>query len=175
MKHSTLLAGSLMLCLVTIPLAAQADSPRAFLDKALKGDNSEIMLGRLAADHADSQPVRDFGNTLVQDHTQARNQVLDAGRRFGLQPSDEPTQEARDEEDRLKNMKDRDFDREFVHYMANDHRKDIADFRDEAQEGHGVVSALAQKQLPVLQKHLDIAMSLERVGGRVSRNERNPR
>ena len=65
-----------MLGLMTIPLAAQADSPRAFLDKALKGDNSEIMLGRLAADHAGSQAVRDFGNTLVRDHTQARNQVL---------------------------------------------------------------------------------------------------
>jgi putative membrane protein len=174
MRHSILAASSIMLDVLIAPLAAQADSPQAFLGKALKGDNSEIMLGKLAAGRAGSPSVRDFGATLVRDHRQARNQVLDVGRRFGLRPDRDVTGEARDEQNRLSNMDGRDFDREFVHYMVDDHRKDIADFRDEAREDHGPVSALARKQLPVLHKHLDIALSLDRGDGRMSRNyERN--
>jgi putative membrane protein len=174
MRHSILVAGSLMVGMLVAPLAAQADSPHAFLDKALKGDNSEIMLGKLAVDRAGSRGVRNFGKTLVQDHRQARNQVLDVGQRFGLRADRDPTQEAREEQGRLSNMGGRDFDREFVHYMVNDHRNDIADFRDEAREGHGAVSMLARRQLPVLQKHLNIALSLDHGDRRLSRNyERN--
>ena len=106
--------------------------------------------------------VRDFGRTLVSDHSKARSEVLDVGRRFGMRPSREMAPEARDERDRLMGMRGRDFDREFVRYMIDDHRKDIGDFRDEAREHHGAVSDLAGRQLPTLREHLRMAMSLQR-------------
>jgi len=52
------------------------------------------------------------------------------------------------------------FDREFVSYMVEDHRKDIADFKKEASNDKGPADRLAQKQLPTLEKHLKIAQSL---------------
>ena len=54
--------------------------------------------------------------------------------------------------------------------MIDDHRKDIAEFRDEAREGHGAVSDLARRQLPTLRKHLDMAIALDNRGGRFSGN-----
>jgi predicted outer membrane protein len=57
-------------------------------------------------------------------------------------------------------MRGRDFDREFIHFMVDDHRQALNDFRDESRERHGAVSDLARNQLPTLQKHLDQAVAL---------------
>jgi putative membrane protein len=166
MNRSLTLAGSILFIAALTPVTAQADNPREFLQNALQGDNSEIMLGHVAADHARSPAVRDFGKTLIDDHVQARNEVLDIGRRFGLGPDREPAPQAREERDRLMGMRGREFDREFIRYMIDDHRKDIAEFRDEAREHHGAVSDLARNQLPTLRKHLETAMALDRDRGR---------
>jgi putative membrane protein len=166
MNRSTLLAGSILLAAALAPLSAHADSPRTFLRNALMGDNAEIMLGNLAADRGRSPGVRDFGRTLVKDHTQARNEVLDTGRRFGIRPTREIKPEARETRDHLAGLRGRDFDREFVAHMIDDHRRDIDEFRDEAREHHGPVSDLAARQLPTLREHLRIARSLDRGNGR---------
>jgi putative membrane protein len=165
-----LLAGSILAALSFGGLAARADSPREFLTQAQQGANAEIMLGQLAAERGRSPGVREFGQTLVEDHRQARQEVRDLGRRFGVRPTREVTPEAREERDRLAAMGGRRFDREFIRHMVDDHRKDIAEFRDEAREGHGAVSDLARRQLPTLRKHLDMAMALDNRGGRFSGN-----
>ena len=166
MNRSWLLAGSFIVAAALVPMAAWADSPREFLSHALQGDNSEIMLGNLAADRARNPAVREFGHTLVNDHTQARNEVLDVGRRFGIRPSREVTPEAREMQSRLMGLRGGAFDREFVRHMVDDHRKDVGEFRDEAREHHGAVSELAARQLPTLREHLRTAISLDRDNGR---------
>src|SRR5256885_17193791 len=133
MNRSILLTGTFLIAAALAPLAARADSPREFLLHALQGDNSEIMLGRLAADRARNPAVRDYGQMLASDHEQARQEVLDVGRRFGIRPNRESAPEARDEQQRLMGMRGREFDRGFVRYMIDDHRKDIGEFRDEAR------------------------------------------
>ena len=175
MNRSFLLAGSILLAAALTPLTAQADSPREFLYNALRGNNAEIMLGNLAADRGRSQGVRDYGRTLANDHTQARNEVLDVGRRFGIRPTREVTPEARELRDRLASMRGRDFDREFISHMVDDHRKDIDEFRDEAREHHGAVSDLAARQLPTLREHLRTARSLDRGDGRYQANDMRDR
>jgi putative membrane protein len=168
MNRYILLGGVFSAALAWVPIAL-ADSPREFIQKALEGDNSEIMLGRLAAEQARSPAVRDFGNRLVTDHRQALDDVRQLGGRFGLQPSREVASEAKDERDKLAGLRGRDFDREFVRYMVDDHRKDIDDFRDEAREHHGPVSDLAQRELPTLREHLRMAIALGKSDGRSSR------
>ena len=147
--------------LLVVPATAFADSPRHFLQDALRGDNSEIMLGRLAADRARDPGVRDFGRTLASDHSQARDEVIQVGRRMGIRPNRDVSDEARELRDHLQDARGRDFDRMFIRYMVDDHRHDIDAFRDEAREHHGAVSDLAARQLPTLQKHLDMAVALD--------------
>jgi putative membrane protein len=151
MLHSFFIGCAAAALALSVGTAAQADSPRKFLHKATAGDSSEIMLGHLAAHRGGSPGVRDFGRTLVRDHTRAREQAVRVAHQVGAPPSYTPMPQA---------LGRGEFDREFVRYMVHDHRKDISDFRDEAREHDGPVSALAEKQLPVLQKHLDIALSL---------------
>lgn len=167
MKRTFLLAGVVAAALGASPMA-YADSPRQFLRQALQANNSEIMLGNLAAERARSPAVREFGQTLVSDHQQARQEVMEMGRRFGVWPNRQPSDEARDERDRLMDLRGREFDREFVRYMIDDHRKDISEFRDEAREEHGAVSDLARSQIPIMRNHLRMAIALERSDGRSS-------
>ena len=57
-----------------------------FLSDAIKGDNSEIRLGQLAARHGGSSGVREYGRTLVTDHTKAKAQASDVARQIGVEP-----------------------------------------------------------------------------------------
>jgi len=149
---------------VLLPSVALADNPQHFLRKAIEGDNSEMMLGRMAQSQAENDGVRNYGRTLASDHRQARADAVRTATRMGVRGAEwdrDVAPEARDERDRLSSMRGREFDREFIRYMIDDHRKDISDFRDEAREDHGPASQMAQRQLPTLQKHLDIALSLQ--------------
>ena len=148
--------------LLVAPAAAFADSPRHFLENALKSDNSEIMLGRMAAERARNPRLREFGRTLVRDHAHARDEVILVGRRFGIRDNRAITDNARDLRDRLDRAYGHEFDRVFIRHMVDDHRHDIEDFRDEARAHHGPAGNLAARQLPVLQKHLDVALALDR-------------
>ncbi|MBV9420429.1 MAG: DUF4142 domain-containing protein [Alphaproteobacteria bacterium] len=140
--------------------AALADSPQNFIQKAIQGDNSEVMLGRLAQRNAVSPAVRDFGRMLVNDHSNARGEAMRVAYMLRVRPTDSVAPEALRERDRLSRLSGREFDREFVRYMIDDHRKDIADFREEMREDHGPASRLAERQLPTLQRHLNTALSL---------------
>eukprot|EP01035_Chromulina_nebulosa_P014559 gene14559-19263_t len=51
---------------------ALAQNDKAFLRDAIKGDNSEIALGKLAADKGASEGVKSFGMTLATDHAKAK-------------------------------------------------------------------------------------------------------
>jgi putative membrane protein len=142
--------------------AALADTPRQFIRKAIEGDNSEIMLGKLAADQATTPGVKDFGRMLQDDHSKAKGEAVAVARRLGVRPSSATAPEARQERQKLSAMRGVDFDREFVRYMVEDHQKDVSDFKKEADEHHSPTSELASRQLPTLQKHLETAQSLNK-------------
>jgi putative membrane protein len=131
-----------------------------FLSDAIKGDNSEIRLGQLAARHGGSSGVREYGRTLVTDHTKAKAQASDVARQIGVEPPSGAMLKADVEYAKLRVLSGKSFDREFVGYMVDDHKKDIRDFSEMAKSHNGAVGDLAEKQLPTLRKHLRMAESL---------------
>ena len=142
--------------------ASASASAKSFLTDAIKGDASEIKLGELAQKNGGSTGVKDFGKTLVTDHTKAAQQAKATAEQVGVDAPEEPTSDAQKEYDKLAKMKGADFDKEFVSHMVNDHKKDIATFQKQADAKSGPVSQLAQQQLPTLQKHLRMAESLQK-------------
>lgn len=139
---------------------ALAASPSDFITDAIKGDNSEIMLGKYAAEHGASGEVKQFGRTLAADHLKAKRQMASVARKVGVKPPSGATMEADAERVKLIALSGKDFDQEFARYMVKDHQSDIAKFKEEAAAKEGAVSAIAEKQLPTLEKHLDMAKSL---------------
>jgi putative membrane protein len=141
--------------------AAQPQADRRFLDEALKGDNSEMMLGQLASERGARPALRDYGRTLHDDHVAARRQVVPLARQAGVSISDQPMPEAAQERRKLERLRGQAFDREFASYMVKDHRKDISDFEKQARK-RGAAAELAKQTLPVLRKHLAMAERLNR-------------
>ncbi|HLI21721.1 MAG TPA: DUF4142 domain-containing protein [Stellaceae bacterium] len=140
--------------------AASATAPKDFVTTAIKGDISEVKIGQLAEQQGSTAAVRDFGKTLVTDHTNAEDQAKTTAKQINVTPPDQPTAEAQDEYDKLAKLKGTAFDNEFAQYMVKDHQQDIATFKDEAAAKNGPASTLAEQQLPVLQKHLQMAQSI---------------
>ncbi len=140
--------------------AALSAPPRMFLTDAIKGDNSEIALGRLIAARGYSWHVRSFGNTLVADHSMARGQVVAVAREMGVRPPTGIMPEARAERRKLERLHGRAVDYEVRRYMVHDHREDIAKFEAQARTGERNTARLAREQLPTLRKHLRIAESI---------------
>lgn len=155
--HAALL-GAVMLCVATAAGAAKSSSE--FLTDAIKGDNSEIKLGKLAEAKGNSDGVRNLGQTLVSDHTKAKQDVSSAATALGITPTDDAAPAALAEYTKLNGMSGAAFDHEFVSYMISDHKKDIAEFEAQAK-GSDKTGTLAQQQLPTLKKHLQIAQSLQ--------------
>lgn len=143
-------------------VASATTQDRHFLTDAMKGDNSEMMLGKLAQQRGGSAGVRTFGTTLAADHAKAKAKVDALARRDHVALTSETTPEARQEKMKLSRLKGAAFDREFASYMVDDHQKDIAKFETEAKQGNGAASMLARQQLPTLRKHLTMAQRLNR-------------
>lgn len=133
---------------------------RDFLRLAVRADNGEIALGRLAIRRAASAEVRAFARLLVADHGRSRQLALDLARPGGVTEPMDTSAQAQAELGRLRALSGRAFDREFVRYIAADHRMIVHDYRAEAARRQGRASRLAQLTVPTLRKHLRMAQAL---------------
>ena len=143
---------------------AAADSHTAqFLTDAMKGDNSEVMLGKLAASKGSSQGVKDLGQMLVDDHGMHKTKVAGLAGTMSIPATDATKPEADAMAKKLQGMSGAAFDKAFVDGTVEDHKKDIAAYEDEANSSDPApVTSLAKDTVPTLQKHLDKAMGLQK-------------
>jgi|GEM_PF-6429718 len=85
MKH--ILPAICCLALVSIPVLAQKPAPMSdqkFLDVAAQTDMVEANLGQLAQESAAKQPVKDYAQMLVNDHTQDFGKLQTLAAQTGL-------------------------------------------------------------------------------------------
>ena len=136
-------------------------SAQMFLLDAIKGNNSEMKLGRLAADKGSSKAVKDFGNMLVKDHGKAGADALTLATAAGLSQTNSTKPEADAEYAKLEGLAGADFDKEFARFMVDEHQKTITKFELAAKDTEAPeVAGFARKTLPTLKKHLEAAKAL---------------
>jgi len=138
------------------------DTDQSFLKEAAQGGMAEVQMGRLAAQKAQSQAVRQLGQKLVQDHSKANQELkLLASQKSVTLPSDIGT-ENETAISHLKGLEGTEFDQAFIKHAVEDHQKDIQKFQTASQQSaDNDVKAFAQKQLPVLQQHLKMAQDAQ--------------
>jgi putative membrane protein len=139
--------------------ASAAD--QAFLTDAMKGDNSEVAMGKLAQDKGSSQGVKDLGSMLASDHGAHKTTVAGLAQSAGVAVTDDVKDEAKTEMTKLNGLSGEAFDKEFVRATVEDHKKDIAAYQTEAA-GTGPVADMAKQTVPTLQKHLAAAEKLQK-------------
>jgi putative membrane protein len=139
-------------------IAAPAKADKTFVTSAASGGLAEVELGQLAEQKAASPQVKEFARTMVSDHTQANQDLQQIAQQQNLNLPKRPGKKEREEAQRLKKLSGAAFDKQYMTHMVQDHRKDISEFQRESASGKDpALKSYAQKYLPVLQKHLQMA------------------
>lgn len=146
-------------CAMAGGLAAKTDKPSRtdshFMEKALQGDKAEVQMGRLAAQHASTEQVKQFGQRMVSDHTKAENQLMNIASQQGVTLPDKLNRKEQKQYDHLATLNGHKFDKAYMKYMVKDHKKDASEFKHEAEHGKNhAVQNFASETEPILQDHL---------------------
>jgi putative membrane protein len=159
MKAVSVAVGALVLGLTAgTAMAEMSAADKTFATKAAAGGAAEVELGRLAAQSASDAKVKEFGQRMVADHTLANQELQQIAKAQSLTLPTRPDAADSATEQKLRNLKGQAFDAAYMRDMLQDHRKDIADFSKEAETGRDpALKAFAQKTLPTLQQHLQMA------------------
>jgi putative membrane protein len=139
-------------------MAAEPAADKTFATKAAEGGLAEVTLGQLAEQKASSPQVKQFGQQMVTDHSQANQELKQIAEKQHLTLPTQLNSKDKATEQKLRGLSGAAFDKAYMQDMVQDHQHDIADFQKEAQSGQDPqMKAFAQKYLPVLQKHLQLA------------------
>jgi putative membrane protein len=139
--------------------ASKAD--QAFLKEAVQGDMTEVKMGELAQQKGQSDSVKTFGETLQKDHGDHLKKLQAMAQQMGAQAPSEPSAKQQADYDKLAKLSGAKFDREFAKHMVMDHKMDISKYQAEAKKT-GPLAELAKETVPTLQKHLQMAQSLDK-------------
>lgn len=132
-----------------------------FVTKAAEGGMMEVELGRLATQRASSEEVKSFGQRMIDDHSQANQQLLQIANQKNLTvPTTLPADKKAQYEEYAK-LSGAEFDRAYMKHMVEDHQKDIAEFERESKNGKDdAVKGFASQTLPTLREHLQMAQQV---------------
>jgi putative membrane protein len=133
-----------------------------FLTEAARGGLEEVQMGQLAREKGASQGVRDFGERMVTDHTRANDELKQIAMQKGATPPMELSHGEQSKLDHLQKVSGADFDKAYTKDMVKDHKKDVKAFRKASKDlDDPDLRAFAQKTLPTLEQHQQLAENLE--------------
>lgn len=120
---------------------------------------AEIDMGKLAQERGSSEHVKELGKQLAEDHQKSLDQIRSIAQSKGVDLPQEVSKKDKAEHDRIAAMSGDAFDRAFLKSAQQDHRKDIAEYKREAERSTDPdVKQYAQSTLPVLERHQQMSM-----------------
>jgi putative membrane protein len=134
---------------------------RSFLQRAARSNLAQIETGQLAAQQSSDPQVKQFGERMVQDHSQANDKLKTVAESVGVQLPTQAGHTDMQEMSKLKSLSGQQFDKTYARAMVRDHRKDVQEFEHVAQTAKNPeVRAYAEQTLPTLKEHLALAEQL---------------
>ncbi len=136
-----------------------------FVMKAASGGMMEVEASQIAQQNAGHARVKAFADMMVQDHTNANNELKGFASSRGLTiPQDSLMMKHKSMLDEMRKMTGKAFDKHYISMMVKDHNKDISEFEkasDNAKDAD--LKAWAAKTLPALKKHKDTLQALSKI------------
>ena len=141
--------------------AQAGDNPvnrtNAFIEQAALGGMFEIETSRVALDKSSNPAVREFSQTMIDEHTEVDKELRAAVAAANVQSPPLPTVLDKAHSDmviELKKETAEDFDEAYVDDLVDAHEKAIVLFEDYAKDGDNpVLKKFAADTLPVLKQH----------------------
>jgi putative membrane protein len=134
--------------------APLSDKDKEFITEAAKDGMMEVEMGKMGQKQAKNAEVKKFATRMVTDHSKANTQLKALAKKKGV------TLDA--EGHKMDKMDDATFDKDYMDQMVKDHEKDVKAFEEIAKDGSDAdVKAWANKTLPTLKKHLELAKQIQ--------------
>lgn len=136
----------------------QQAGDQEFVSKALEGGDTEVQLGQLAQQKSQSEDVKQFGQKMVQDHSQMGDKWFKPlAKQLGVSEPKGPSKKDKKLIARLQGLSGNDFDTEYIKAMVKDYQEDLKDFQSEAQTTQDPnVKQVAQQGQNVISQHLQM-------------------
>jgi putative membrane protein len=141
--------------------ATAGATPEAFVKTAAQDGMTEVALAKLALRKSSNDEVKQFAQKMEQDHTQADQQLSSIARTKGITI---PTQLDAQHQAMVQSLSAKSgaaFDSAYATHMAKGHAKAVALFQAATQSSDPDLAAFAQKTLPTIEVHKQLADSLE--------------
>jgi len=180
------------------------DSDKTFVSNMLSDGTAEVELGRMAAQRAVNPDVKRFAQMMVDDHTKAGADLKQVASMYSIDVTPQNEDKHKDLMDRLSKLQGRQFDKEYMKSMVDDHEDAVdtlesrvdstASLKDKVTDGAKAdkqvvaeksdnavtasVNAWAANALPVVRRHLDEAKAINDTlnqNGRTNETARNNR
>ena len=169
MKNPLLLRSGIVVIAMAVATAVAAgqksgvsSADEKFAKSAAIGGMLEVKLGEVAEKNASSKAVKDFGSTMVTDHTKLNDELKALAAKQGITLPAELDSAHQALVDKLSKLSGAAFDKAYITDMVKDHQKDLAEFKAEAAKTKDVeLKALVEKGASVIAMHLEHAKAAE--------------
>lgn len=155
--------GTMLLMLGAICANVMADdviSAEDFVEEASAKGYAEIETGKLALEKSQTQEVRDFAQTMITDHGLANKELAVIAQKKNLDIADDTELLNKAKAFILKQRDGQSFDEAYANNQVMAHEQTIELFQKATRMNDAELKAFAQKTLPKLQHHLDMANQL---------------
>ena len=134
-----------------------------FLVKAASGGLMEVELGKLAQKNGVNADVKSYGKQMETDHGKANEELKKLAASKNITIPSTPGEDHQKHISEMQKMTGADFDRHYMDMMVTDHKEDISLFEEAAEDNEidPDVKAFAQKTLPVLRQHHELAQKTQ--------------
>ena len=134
---------------------------RNFARAATAGGLSEVEIGRVAEHEGESPAVREFGQRMVNDHSQANTELAKLAAVANIPLPNSPDSEHRRMGEELSTVHGAAFDRSYIAGQIIDHQQTAQLFEYEANTGQDEqLKDFASRLLPDLMQHLAMAQDI---------------
>ncbi len=167
MKFNTLTVLSTAVLSLGLCAGAQAadlsHQDSSFLKDAAEGGNAEVAASQIAVNQSANAEVKSFAQEMIDDHGKAGAELKTLAEQKGVKVSDTPSATEKLQIKLLSERKGASFDQHYADSIGvKAHEDTVKLFQKEVDKGTDAdVKAWAQKTLPALQHHLEMAQGLK--------------
>jgi putative membrane protein len=136
----------------------------AFIVRAARAGHAEIAAGKLAASRASSEEVKAFAREIAEHHAKANYQLEEIAIKKGVTWPGAPHWTQQRELKKLQSLAGSEFDRRYMQESGVDEHEDTVKLFRKAQKDakDPELKAFFDRMLPAVEKHYEMARTLER-------------
>ncbi len=118
----------------------------------------EVEMGKLALQNASSPKVKEYAQMMIDEHTKANNELMEAARTKNITLPAGLSDKCQKKFGELSKKKGKDFDKEYMSAMIDDHEEVLDVLNKQAENGNDAdLKAWAQSKVGGIKQHLETA------------------